>query len=517
MARYLGGLPVTANRGNWLYVSKKFVYRHRGKAVAATAALMAALGGVYVYTTNLALERDIAQRERETAEEVTEFLVGLFRNANPMTNYDGELTARELLERGSARVDEELSDTPVVQSRLNRAMSRAFSGLSLYDESLERAEAALTIAEANDAGYLDLADSLEALASAHWYHENYDDAIRMGQRALDTLEPILGPNDPRLLRSLDLLGTVSYYVDDWDASAKYYERVLALPGISEQNRIIVMGNYTITLEALDRYEEAERAYLESIELRESFYGANHARLAHVLSNYAELLVDLDRPAEAKPYLERALPINLDTRGREHAATAHTIGLLADVARASGDLDTALRHAQEAQDIWAAVTGTGHSRYAATLISLATIYEDAGDYTLARDHAATALDIMVESHGAEHTYSASAHSALGRVYFKMKDYAAAAEDLERAYEIWSAAGMAYRHVVETQHLLGRALLAQQDYAAAEPHLSSVVEFRSSEDSVDTEALIQVLNDHASALDGLGRNDDAQALRDRAAEP
>lgn len=514
VARYLGGLPVLANRGNWLYVGKKFIARHRGKALAASAVLAALLGGAYVYTTNLAAERDIAQRERETAEEVTEFLVGLFENTNPLAENGGELTARELLARGSERIDKELASRPAIQARLNRIVSSVYSALSLYDESLERATAALRIVEANDSEPADLAESLETLARAQWQQENYDETIRLAKRALDIQESIVGSNHPSLLRVLDLLGTVSYYVDDWEGSAAYYERVVALPDITESNRLVVMGNYTITLEALDRYEEAERTYLESIRLRESHYGADHPRVANSLANYGSLLIGLDRHAEAGPHVERALRINLDSRGRDSASVAYTTNLLAIVAREAGDLELALSHDEESVDIWHNVTGPGHSRYASALISLATTHEMLGNLEEARATASTALDVMVESHGSEHTYAADAHNALGRVHFAMEDYSAAEAQLRRAYDIWQTAGMAYRHVVKTEHLLGRALLAQESFSAAEPHLAAVVDYRESEDPVDASALADSLNDRAAALDGLNRNSEAQATRDRA---
>ena len=83
----------------------------------------------------LARERDVAQRERDTAEEVSSFLVGLFEVSDPRQARGDTITARELLERGASRVESSLAAQPVVQGRLMDTIGRVYRQLGLYDQA----------------------------------------------------------------------------------------------------------------------------------------------------------------------------------------------------------------------------------------------------------------------------------------------------------------------------------------------------------------------------------------------
>ena len=91
--RVIAGEPVRAKPPTWIYRTRRFVRRHRVVVAAASAAvvLLAATAGV------LAWQRDVVARERDRAREaearaaldaraanqVTEFLIGLFEVAKP--------------------------------------------------------------------------------------------------------------------------------------------------------------------------------------------------------------------------------------------------------------------------------------------------------------------------------------------------------------------------------------------------------------------------------------------------
>ena len=54
-------------------------------------------------------ERDRANQEAATARQVSDFLLDLFRNANP-SEAGGQLTARDLLRAGKQRVSKVLGE-----------------------------------------------------------------------------------------------------------------------------------------------------------------------------------------------------------------------------------------------------------------------------------------------------------------------------------------------------------------------------------------------------------------------
>ena len=105
--RYLEGKPVIARRDTLSYRTSKFVKRHWlpvSAAAAATFLIVAFATTTYIQSVRIAAERDraaqqreLAEHERARAEEVSSFLVNLFKLSDPEENRGNQVTARELL------------------------------------------------------------------------------------------------------------------------------------------------------------------------------------------------------------------------------------------------------------------------------------------------------------------------------------------------------------------------------------------------------------------------------------
>ncbi len=134
LGRHLAGLPVEARRDTAGYRMRKFMRRHRGAVAASAAVVVAFLSLVGFYTWQLAAERDRAQQEAATAEQVTAFLAGVFEGANPFEGGSEDVTALELLEQGVEQVDA-LDGEPAVQTELLSVLGNVYSDLGRYDEA----------------------------------------------------------------------------------------------------------------------------------------------------------------------------------------------------------------------------------------------------------------------------------------------------------------------------------------------------------------------------------------------
>ena len=121
--RFLAHQPVEAGPDRLGYRVRKFVARHR----AAVAASVVGLAGILAASAWLAIERNRAthaerraRTEAQTAEQVTGFLLGLFKGAAPENTRGRDITARELLDAGSASLDHALADQPSVARACSR-------------------------------------------------------------------------------------------------------------------------------------------------------------------------------------------------------------------------------------------------------------------------------------------------------------------------------------------------------------------------------------------------------------
>ena len=79
----------------------------------------------------------------EGVQQVSDFLIGLFRVSDPSEARGNALTAREILSRGSEQLESSLRDQPQVQARLEATIGLVYTGLGLYGEAQRLLDRAL--------------------------------------------------------------------------------------------------------------------------------------------------------------------------------------------------------------------------------------------------------------------------------------------------------------------------------------------------------------------------------------
>jgi eukaryotic-like serine/threonine-protein kinase len=112
--RALDGAPVAAREGARLYVLGRLLRRHRWPAAAAAAVLATLTAGL----VGTAWQAQRAEQQAAQATAVRNYLVQLFKASDPRVASDrprGQISARELLDIGSARLDSEFADRPELQ------------------------------------------------------------------------------------------------------------------------------------------------------------------------------------------------------------------------------------------------------------------------------------------------------------------------------------------------------------------------------------------------------------------
>ncbi len=69
-------------------------------------------------------QQAIAERQAQTSQQVTDFLVDLFNYSDPFAEPGTDLKATEILARGAERIEHHLNTQPIVQARLMAASAR---------------------------------------------------------------------------------------------------------------------------------------------------------------------------------------------------------------------------------------------------------------------------------------------------------------------------------------------------------------------------------------------------------
>jgi serine/threonine-protein kinase len=117
LQRYLGGQTVLARPDSTVYRLRKLASRHRIGLSAAAAVLLALVAAT---TVSLIQARE-ATRQAERATATKNFLLGVFRANDPRiasSRPRGEITARELLDLGAARIEKDFAGQPELQIEL---------------------------------------------------------------------------------------------------------------------------------------------------------------------------------------------------------------------------------------------------------------------------------------------------------------------------------------------------------------------------------------------------------------
>jgi non-specific serine/threonine protein kinase/serine/threonine-protein kinase len=388
--RHLNDEPVLAGPPTVGYRMGKFVRRHRFGVAAATllAVLLTAFSIVMaIQARQIAQQRDRANREAETAKQVSEFLAGLFNVSDPSEARGNTLTAREILAKGARQVEESLRNQPDVQARLAAIIGNVYTNLGMYAEArplLQRAldtqrqvlgdDNAETLRTAHQFAnlfwfegnmqqaerlYADVVerrrrllgdehpDTLRAsfdLASAYAGQKRWADAERLSAPTLAIQQRVLGPDHPDTMMTMGVLQFMYYsqgrYADAEPIAVTILEHGRRVLGSTHPDTLVSLHNLATIHDHLGRYSQAEAAYTEAIGGMRRVLGDNHTRTCKSLSALALMYVRLGRYDDAERAALAAYQGYNRSVGPEHEFTRGMISQLERLYLAWGKPETA---------------------------------------------------------------------------------------------------------------------------------------------------------------------------------
>ncbi len=401
LERHHRRLPVLARAGNRRYLAGRFVRRHAFGLAASVLIPLAVMIGVGMHVERLGAERDraetaAAQAVRETAKarQVTDYLVSLFRAADPAQAAGREITAAELVERGVDET-ERLAEDPALQAEMFRVLGQVSQALGQYQSAAELFLRSLAALEAIPSPTtLDRADVLADLGFNHFQMGRFEDAERFNRDALAAM-----PADDALRRApvLTNLGIVHILTSRYEQAENLLTEAIAAheagaPGsAAHATTLNALGTL---LSRQGRHGEAIEMLETALELRRELFGELHPATSVSLSNVGSALVDAGEPAAAEPYLLQALEIDEQLLGYDHPSVAVLLNQLAGARRELGDAAGSLDHLHRALGILRQHEGEdGASPAIATVLSgLGSGHLQLGDYDEAATHFTQALAI-----------------------------------------------------------------------------------------------------------------------------
>jgi len=258
LRRHLENRPVLARRATWTYLAAKFTRRHTAAVVAASLALLSALGGVAATTRETFIARAEKSRAERRFDDVRNLAQSMFQIHDAIQNLNGATPARRLivstaveyLDRltkeaaGDTSLQAELADGYLkvgdVQGYPYRANLGDVAGaLDSYHKSRLIAEGIVRIDPQSAAGRWLLARSEGRTGAALMQRGDTAGAVKVFRQALAIYEPLAASdrNNLQLRQDMavcydslgDALGSPAFLSQrDTPAAVVSYRRALAI-------------------------------------------------------------------------------------------------------------------------------------------------------------------------------------------------------------------------------------------------------------------------------------------------
>lgn len=423
--RHRRKLPVRARTHHWRYRAGRFLARHRLATSLATALPLIAIVATAWHIDRLAVERDraeletqrakaalvVAENETEKARLVADFMVSLFRQADPVLQSDQELTALELLELGRARINE-LDVSPALRAQMSWTFARVYETRADYRLAISLYEQALDLLPEEET--LQQAELLIELAMAHFHYGELDQAEQRVRQAL-----ALGGNEPGTLQGngLNMLGNLLRDSGRHEEAEAAYREAIAIHDRIDpetQEASTAWTNLGVLMVHQRRFEPAREAFEHAVNIRMRVMGPDHPWTTIPQANLAFILLQLGEYDQALDLYQHALVQRQNSLGERHPRVAIIHSQLGHVHLGRDDSDAAAVHFELAHDINAELLAPGNRNIPVAQIGLAEARLRQGQSEVAYRLAQSALETL-ETHseqpGLDH---AAAFDVLGRI-------------------------------------------------------------------------------------------------------
>lgn len=422
--------------------------RNRRLAIVAGSAMagMVLTSGLAAYAL---VQRAAAQRqtlraeaEAETAKQTTNFLVDLFRISDPSEARGNTVTAREMLDKGAARIDRELANQPAIQATLMDTLGTVYMGLGLYGQARPLLDGAVAKRRSFGADPGVLSKSLSHLGEVQFLQANYAVSEQNYREAIayESAQPDTPQNRAVLAKSVHGLGEV--------------------------------------LEHEGRYADAEQSFRKALELQRQVLGPVHEDVARTLQDLAKVIYENGDLKAAIPVMRQALAMQRQLNGSlPGPGLADAIQNLGMMLFYYGDNDAAEKLFVETLAMKRRVLGDKHPEVAISLGYLGAIQQNRGNLAKAEAMFREELAIQRQAVGERHPEVANILNDIAFVEYDRGHKQAALATEREAYGILRELFPGdHPDVARFENRIGFWLILDRQYAQADHDLQEALAMR-----------------------------------------
>lgn len=324
--RYRNHDTISARPATVLYRLKKAYARHRTGVAVGLGVLFLLVTITAVYITSLSQQTKAAKEAAQRAEDITEFVVGLFKTGAGTSSNDEQVSAALTLLGPALDNLDDLGTNEESRVALLNVVGEVLRTSAQRDRAMEVLQAAYERIDHPEVSDLTKARTLLELARTHKSAVQHDSAFYYAGLALSRFSDISGPDDewalesekyrawsaPDSIRDSLVDEVVSHYEDVYGPesvelaallndlgqgrpyAAEFFERALAIwrdaHGLDDPLVATSMANLSLAIEKVDSSRALELQH-EATEMFSRHLGESHPRTLQTLSNIGAMYVE----------------------------------------------------------------------------------------------------------------------------------------------------------------------------------------------------------------------------------
>lgn len=450
--RHLDRRPVRARSDSLGYRLGRYLRRHQVGVLAVSLIVISILVGGITTLQQAEQARQAAQQARVEAQRtaaVKDFLLGLFHGAAPDQRRGREVTASELLDRGSANLSAQMAANPELRAELQLVLAGIYRELGQLDAASELLDRAGTAA--NDRAGLAVEVGRVAIAQTR-----YDEAEQAFRLALAELVDE-DENGQRAGVHVHLAEVLAER-ERFDEAETHIREAIALDAGINEPLTLARDQHVLGTIAFKRgnLADAEAAMREALLLRRAALGDEHTQVAQASHELGVVLLQRGDVDGAEAAFGQALMIRRRLLGDEHIDTVTSLRNLGAVKRRQNQLDEAEALFREAAAVLRQLFPDGHFELAATLNSLAILAHERGQIEVAIDYLEQAIVGARQAYGENNANVATMQNNLAAL-LRANGELARAEQAQREAMTMLAATLGEQHHLYAVAINGLAFI------------------------------------------------------------
>lgn len=328
--------PIEARRPTVGYRIARFAQRNRAAVASGAVVVLAVMVGIAGLAAGLIeadRQRGEAMMQSEALREINRFLTEDLLSAASPEEMGHEVSALDLLERASRRVDGRFPLRPDIAGSVHHTLGATYAQLGVFEEAERHLLRALELR--NTTVGTDSAESLRtsiALAGLLVRRERHREAEKALVEVLERARATLGQGDPALYTALNDLGVARASLGDAAGAVEVLQEALGgrerLFGSRHRDVLTTTANLAFAYDSGGEPERSLAMLLEALEIAESLPDPPAFTVLGLHNNIGATYQDLGENEAAAPYLRRAAELAEGLLSADHPATLSIKGNLA---------------------------------------------------------------------------------------------------------------------------------------------------------------------------------------------